>query len=89
MDDAPTPRSSGSLAVFEQTVTEAIQKLDACAPNDDSAELRQEAVALQALFRSWRVRTPGPEDKERTSAITRLMALHRAVEEHLAARVVR
>jgi hypothetical protein len=82
-DDVPTVRPSGSLALFEQTLVEAIEKLDGLPKSDECADLRREAVATQALFRSWKVRTPEP--KARAAAISRLMGLYRAVEE-LAAR---
>jgi len=65
--------------VFEQTLVEAIERLDGLAASDEGTELRQEAVAMQSLFRSWKVRAPSPE--ERASTIARLMDIHRAVEE--------
>jgi hypothetical protein len=61
--------------LFEQTLVEAIEKLRGLS---DVEDLRREVVAMQALFRSWRVRTPRPED--RAAAISRLMSLYRAVE---------
>lgn len=83
-DDTPTPRVSGSIAVFLQTAIEAIDKLDSLPPTEESAELRREAVALQALFKSWDVRAPRSED--RAQALSRLMDLHRAVAEYVAVR---
>lgn len=82
-DDQPvTARSSGTIAVFERTIGEAIERLDQTPKSDDSADLRREAVALQAMFRSWTKRPPAPE--ERSKAISRVMDLHRAVEEYAA-----
>lgn len=81
-DESPTPRASGSLAVFLQTASEAMEKLDACPVTEESVELRREAVALAALFRSWDRRAPGQDD--RASALSRLMDLHRAVAEYVA-----
>ena len=78
-DESPTPKDSGTLAVFEQTCTEAIEKLDALPASELAVDLRREAVALGALFRSWTMRAPLPE--ERASAVGRLMDLHRAVAE--------
>ena len=78
-DDVPTVRPSGSLALFEETLVESIEKLDGLPASDERAELRREAVATQALFRSWKVRTPEP--KIRAAAVSRLMSLYRAVEE--------
>ncbi len=72
-------RPSGTLAVFEQTLVEAIERLDGLEASDEVAEVRREVVALQALFRSWKVRAPNPE--ERSAAISRLMDVHRASEE--------
>lgn len=65
--------------MFERTTVEAIEKLDGLPASDDESELRREAMALLALFRSWKIRTPNPED--RALAISRLMDVHRAVEE--------
>ena len=84
-DDPDTARSSGTIAVFERTATEAIERLDDLPLSEESVDLRREAVALQALFRSWSVRAPDPE--ERTRAISRVMDLHRAVEEYAARRI--
>lgn len=78
-DEVPTVRPSGTLAVFEQTLVEAIAKLEGLPASDEREELRRDAVAMQALFRSWKVRAPSPE--ERAAAISRLMDVHRAVEE--------
>ena len=79
-DDTPvTARSSGSLALFLQTAIEAIEKLDTLPTSEDTIDLRREAIALQAIFRSWDLRAPPPE--ERASAVGRVMDLHRAVEE--------
>lgn len=79
-----TSRSSGTVALFEQTATEAIGRLDALPLSEESVDLRREAVALQATFRSWATRSPKPE--ERTAAVSRIMDLHRAVEEYAARR---
>ena len=75
-DDVPTVRPSGSLAMFERTLVEALEKLEGL---PDSEELRREVVAMQALFRSWKVRAPRPED--RAAGVSRFMTLYRAVEE--------
>ena len=83
-DEVPTVRPSGTLAVFERTLAEAIDKLDGLPASDEGGEWRREAVALQALFRSWKLRAPPPED--RAAAISRLMDVHRAVEELAAKR---
>ena len=82
-DDVPTARSSGTIAVFEQTATESIARRDALPASEESADLRREAIALQAIFRSWSVRAP--ESEPRAAAISRLMDLYRAVEEYAAA----
>lgn len=76
-DEVPTVRPSGTVAVFESTLAEAAEKLGEFGP--EGAELRRDVTALQALFRSWKVRAPNPE--ERAVAISRLMDVHRAVEE--------
>jgi len=81
--DSPTPKDSGTLAAFEQTCVEAIAKLDALPVSEESVDLRREAVALAALFRSWVARAPDP--RERARAVTRLISLHRAVEEYAVA----
>ncbi len=78
-DDVPTVRPSGTVAVFEQTLVEAIDRLNNLPPSEESVDLRREIVALQALFRSWKVRVPSPAD--RAAAISRLMDVHRASEE--------
>lgn len=83
-DDVITARSSGTLAVFEQTASEAIARLDTFPPDEETIDLRREAVALQAMFRAWSVRAPEPE--ARAVTISRLMDLHRAVEEYAAAK---
>jgi len=62
--------------LFEETLVEAIEKLRGL---PDAEELLREAVAMQALFMSWRIRTPEP--KVRAAAVSRLMTLYRAVEE--------
>jgi hypothetical protein len=81
-DEPDTARSSGTVAVFERTATEAIDRLDALPLSEESVDLRREAVALQALFRSWTIRAPDPE--ARAGAISRVMDLHRSVEEYAA-----
>ena len=78
----PTVRPSASIEVFEMTAREAIERLDALRVSGEANELRREALALLALFRSWSVRAPSPED--RAASITRLMSMHRAVEEYVA-----
>lgn len=83
-DDPVTARSSGTIAVFEQTATEAISRLDGLPLSEEAYDLRREAVSLQAIFRSWAVRQPDPE--ARAMAISRVMDLHRAVEEYAARR---
>lgn len=83
-DDPVTTRSSGTIAVFERTATEAIERLDGLPLSEDSVDLRREAISLQALFRSWSIRAPDPEARAR--AIARVMDLHRAVEEYAARR---
>ena len=62
--------------MFERTLVEALEKLEGL---PDSEELRREVVAMQALFRSWKVRAPRAED--RAAGVSRLMTLYRAVEE--------
>ncbi len=78
-DETPTVRPSGTVAVFERTLVEALDRLDNLPPSEESVDLRREIVALQAVFRAWTVRTPSRE--ERTAAISRLMDVHRASEE--------
>lgn len=80
--DPVTSRSSGTIAVFEKTATDAIGRLDDLPLSEESVDLRREAVALQALFRSWDIRAPDPE--ARALAVSRIMDLHRAVEEYAA-----
>jgi hypothetical protein len=79
MTDTPTPRASGSLAVFEITCEECIERLDGLAPSEEQIDLKRQVGAMLALFRSWDKRPPAPE--ERAQAVSRLMDLHRAVEE--------
>jgi hypothetical protein len=81
-DQPPTSRSSGTIAIFEQTATEAIERLDRLPMSERTVDLRREAAALQALFRSWAAHPPTPET--RAAAIVRVMDLHRSVEEHAA-----
>jgi hypothetical protein len=81
-DGPPTNRSSGTIALFEQTASDAVRRLDALPVSEEVVDLRREAVSLQALFRSWVVRSP-PLD-ERAAAVSRVMDLHRAVEECVA-----
>ena len=83
-EDPTTSRSSGTLAVFETTAVEAIVRLDGLPLSEESVDLRREAVALQAIFRSWAIRAPDPE--ARAMAVSRVMSLHRAVEEYAARR---
>jgi hypothetical protein len=78
-DDTPTVRPSGTLAVFERTIVEAIERLDGLPTSDEVTDLRREVVAMQALLRTWKVRTPKSED--RAAGVSRLMSLYRAVEE--------
>ena len=83
-DDPVTSRSSGTIAVFERTATETIERLDGLPLSEESVDLRREAVSLQAIFRSWTVRAPDTEARAR--AISRIMDLHRAVEEYASRR---
>lgn len=84
-DDEPvTSRSSGTIAVFEQTAAEAIERLAELPLSEESVDLRREAISLQAIFRSWSIRVPDPE--ARAMAISRVMDLHRTVEEYAARR---
>jgi|HubBroStandDraft_6_1064221.scaffolds.fasta_scaffold770110_2 hypothetical protein len=83
-DEPPTRRESAQLAVFEQTVTEALVKLAAIPdpPDDRTTELRIEGEQLQRIFANWR--TDPPIGEERTQTIERVMDLHRSVESLLA-----
>lgn len=81
-EDVPTVRPSGSIATFERIADELLEKLGSLSINDTTNELRRDVKAIGALFRSWKTRAPTPE--ERASAITRLMDLHRAIEEYAA-----
>jgi hypothetical protein len=83
-DDPVTSRSSGTIAVFERTATEAIERLDRLPMSEENVDLRREAISLQAIFRSWSIRQPDPE--ARAMAISRVMDLHRTVEEYAARR---
>ena len=86
MDDVPTHRESGQLAVFEQTAVESLAKLDALQGPDDEQvrELKVEATSLVAVFQSWH--TDPPIGEARSHAIERVMDLHRNVESLIAAR---
>lgn len=75
-------RASKTIEAFEKTANESIAKLKAMPPTEESADLRREAVALRALFRSWNTRAPTLE--ERSAAIARLIGVHRAIEEYAA-----
>lgn len=83
-DEPPTRRESGQLAVFEQTVAEALAKLATMPgpPDDRTTELRIEGEQLQRIFANWR--TDPPIGEERTQTIERVMDLHRSVESLLA-----
>jgi hypothetical protein len=83
-EDPTTSRSSGTIALFLQTAVESIERLDRLPLSEESVDLRREAVALQAIFRSWDVRPPDPA--ARSAAISRVMDLHRSVEEYGARR---
>jgi len=78
----PTVRPSGTIALFAQTADKAIEKLDSLRPTQESSELRREAVALRALFRSWDKHAPKPT--ERAHAVSRLMDMYSAIEEYAA-----
>jgi len=58
---------------------DAIDRLEALPVSEETVDLKREAGALGALFRSWLTRAP--EVHERTAAVNRLMAMHRAVAE--------
>lgn len=83
-DEPPTRRESGQLLVFEQTVSEALAKLNAmtATPDDRVTELRFEGEQLLRIFANWR--TDPPIGEERTRTIERVMDLHRNVESLLA-----
>jgi hypothetical protein len=81
-DEPPTRRESGQLAVFEQTVREAISRLATLPADDQVQELTVEAQALLAIFEGWKA--DPPIGQGRTHAIERVMDLHRNVE-HLVA----
>jgi len=83
-EDPTTSRSSGTVALFLQTAIEAIERLDRLPLSEESIDMRREAVALQAIFRSWDTRPPDPESRAR--AVSRVMDLHRGVEEYTARR---
>lgn len=82
-DEAPTPKESGSLAIFESTCEEAITKLR----GDDSEradDLRQQARDLIVVLRLWKAAAPAPE--ARAATVGAVMDLHRDVMEYLATR---
>lgn len=79
-DEAPTPRESGSLAVFERTCEESIERLR----GNDSAradELREEARTLLVELKTWPTRSPLPAI--RSEVVLRVMDLHCAVVEYV------
>ncbi len=82
-DDPPTPKDSGSLAVFESTCDECLGKLGGF-DTDRADELRAEARALLLTIRSWTL-TP-PNGTERAHVVTRVLDLHRAVSEYVSFR---
>lgn len=81
-DEPPTRRESGQLAVFEQTVREALARLAEVSPNERIEELSAEAGGLLVVFESWKIDPPIGTD--RTHVIERVMDLHRNVEALLA-----
>lgn len=81
-DEPPTRRESGQLAVFEQTVREAILHLSDAVLDERAIELSAEAGSLLVIFERWK--TDPPIGAERTHAIERVMDLHRNVEAMLA-----
>lgn len=85
-DEPPTRRESGQLAVFEQTVREALTKLSMIdGPADDELlELEAEGQSLLSTFSAWK--TEPPIGSERTRVIERVMDLHRNVESLAASR---
>lgn len=78
----PTRRDSGTLSVFEQTAQAALQKLSTL-PNLDArgVELVTEARDVLAIFASWK--DVPPLSQERSSAIARVLDLHRSVEQYV------
>jgi len=78
-DEAPTPKESGSLAIFEETCNEAIGKL-AGDDGEIADALRHEARQLLVELRSWK--TAPPDVVARANVISRVMDLHRAVSAH-------
>jgi len=78
-DDPPTPKDSGSLAIFESTCDECIKRLSGF-DTDRADELREEARSLLVEIRSWRGAPPNVT--ERAHVVTRVMDLYRAVSEY-------
>lgn len=85
-DDPPTPKDSGSLAIFETTCDECISKL-AGFDTDRADELREEARSLLIEVRGWRMKPPNVT--ERAHAVTRVMDLHRGVSEYVTPTILR
>jgi len=85
-DDPPTRPESGQLAVFEQTVRDALTRLSSIdSPADDELlELEAEGKSLLLTFSTWK--TDPPIGTERTRIIERVMDLHRNVENLAASR---
>lgn len=83
-DDPPTHRSSGSLAIFENTAKEALVSLESLGLDERGEELAHEARELITVFVSWAAHLPSGED--RATAISRVMDLHRNVGEYLTQR---
>jgi hypothetical protein len=81
--EAPTPRSSGTLPIFLDTVTTALERLAIFGKRDDrDTELYAEAQALLSVLGSWKGTEPAAE--ERAHIISRVLDLHRGVEEYVA-----
>jgi hypothetical protein len=85
-DEPPTRRESGQLAVFEQTVRDALTKLSGFdLPTDDQLEeLEAEGRSLLTTFVNWK--TDPPIGADRTRVIERVMDFHRNVENFAASR---
>lgn len=81
-DEPPTRRESGQLAVFEQTVRDALARLAEVPTSVRVEELSAEASGLLVIFESWKI--DPPIGTERTHVIERVMDLHRDVEALLA-----
>jgi hypothetical protein len=79
-----TPRSSGTIALWDKTVVEAMDLLRTFGLRDDvDTRLYEEGKDLQRILRSW---DNEPQGEERARVISRVMTLYRDVSAYVAPR---